>query len=183
MPFVSGLRVFEMGCICGARGRENPHLSRLREILDKHRNDTGFLIPVLQEAQDAYGYLSEDVLEAISTEMSVPLSQIYGVTTFYSQFRLHPHGREIIKVCHGTACYVSGAEGITRGIAEELGIKVGETTEDRLFTLESVACLGACGLSPVMMIGDETYGRLNSQRARETVKKRRKVLGEEKKNA
>lgn len=160
-----------MGCICGARGRENPHLSRLREILDKHRNDTGFLIPVLQEAQGAYGYLSEEVLEAISMEMSVPLSQIYGVTTFYSQFRLHPHGREIIKVCHGTACYVSGAEAIAKGIAEELGIRVGETTEDRLFTLESVACLGCCSLAPVMMINKETYGRLTSDIARGVIKK------------
>lgn len=160
-----------MACICGARGRENPYLSRLREILDKHRNDAGFLIPVLQETQDAYGYLSEDVLEAISTEMSVPLSRIYGVTTFYSQFRLHPHGREIIKVCHGTACYVSGAEEISHAVSNEIGIENGETTRDGKFTLEGVACLGCCSLAPVMMINDATYGRLTPGAARRVIKR------------
>lgn len=175
--------MFEMACIHGNRKRENFHSSPLREILDKHRNDTGFLIPVLQEAQDAYGYLSEDILEAISTEMFVPLSQIYGVTTFYSQFRLHPHGENTIKLCYGTACHVSGAEDIGMALSAELGIEIGETTRDKKFTLESVACLGACGLSPVMMIGDETHGRLKPQRAREIVRKRRKILGEEKKDA
>jgi NADH-quinone oxidoreductase subunit E len=149
-------------------------LTQLGEILDRYRNHTGALIPVLQETQKAYGYLSEGILEKIADGLGVPLSQVYGVTTFYSQFKLVPHGQYIIRACHGTACYVSGAKSITESIANKLGIEEGQTTEDRLFTLETVACVGACGLAPVMMINDETFGRLSSQKALKIVRKVKK---------
>lgn len=118
------------------------------------------MIPVLQAAQDIYGYLPREVLEKIAAELKLPISQVYGVVTFYAQFNLTPRGRYIIRVCQGTACYVRGGGEIFQEIQDQLGIKDGETTEDLRFTLESVACLGACGLAPVIMINDDTHGRL-----------------------
>ncbi|MDP3013981.1 MAG: NADH-quinone oxidoreductase subunit NuoE [Candidatus Subteraquimicrobiales bacterium] len=150
----------------------NPLLA-LEKLIEREKNDAGSLIPILQEAQNIYGHLSEKVLEKISEKLNVPLSQIYGVGTFYTQFKLEPHGKHVIKVCHGTACYVNGAEEITKVLSEKLGIGVGETTDDKLFTLDAVSCLGACGLSPVMMINSETFGRLTSKRTREIIKKKR----------
>lgn len=144
---------------------------KLDAILAKHKGERGALITILQEAQDIYGYLSEDVLERISNHTGMRLSQIYGVATFYSQFRLCPCGKHILRVCHGTACYVSGAAKISEDISKELEIKMGETTRDRLLSLESVSCLGACGLAPVMMINEKTYGRLDSERAVEIIRK------------
>lgn len=144
---------------------------KLDDILDKHKGEKGVLITILQEVQHAYGYLSEEILEHISNHTGVRLSQIYGVVTFYGQFRLHPCGRYMIKVCHGTACYVSGAAGISEDISKELGIEVGETTKDSLFSLETVSCLGACGLAPVMMVNEKTHGRLNPESATEVIRK------------
>ncbi len=144
---------------------------KLNQILDKYKGEKGTLITVLQEAQHAYGYLSEEILEYIANHTGVKLSQIYGVVTFYGQFRLHPGGKHMIKVCHGTACYVSGAAKISDDISSELEIEIGETTKDGIFSLETVACLGACGLAPVMMINKKTYGRLNSESATEAIKK------------
>ena len=153
---------------------EELDLTKLDKILDKYKDQVGALIPVLQETQKTYGYLTEEILEKIATDSDVPLSQVYGVCTFYSQFKLAPHGQYVIRMCHGTACYVNGAKGVTDSIADKLDINEGETTEDRLFTLETVACLGACGLAPVMMINDETFGRLSSQKALKIVRKIKK---------
>ena len=128
------------------------------------------LIPVLQKLQEAYGYLPQDVIKRLSERTGIFVSKIMGVVTFYSQFRLEPIGKNIVRICFGTACHVIGAENIADAICRELGIKLGETTEDRLFTVESVACLGCCSLAPVIMINDETHGRLTPDTARNVIK-------------
>lgn len=130
------------------------------EVLDHYRDYDGGLIPVLQEAQNIYGYLPADALETISQELSLPFSEVFGVVTFYSQFHLKPRGRNIIRVCLGTACHVLGGSKIFESIQNTLGVGNGETTEDLRYTLESVACIGACGLAPCIMINDDTHGRL-----------------------
>ncbi len=141
-------------------------LTALEPILQKHADDPGALISVLQETQDAFGYLPKSALRAIASARGVPLSHVWGVATFYSQFHLRPRGRKLIRICHGTACHVRGASEVTRAVSEELGMKVGETSEDLEFTLESVACVGCCGLAPVMLVDDKTYGQLDNVSAR-----------------
>ncbi len=131
--------------------------------IDSFRTSTSSsasVIPLLQQIQNRYGYLSESNLERVSEYTHVPLSSIYGVATFYSQFRLSRPGKHLIRVCQGTACHVLGAGEIMAHFQEQLGIEENETTTDGLFTLESVRCLGCCSLAPAMMIDDETYGRL-----------------------
>lgn len=128
-------------------------------------------IPILQEVQSAFGYLPESVIEHIAKSTQITSTQVYGVATFFKQFRLQPVGKHIIKVCHGTACHVGGAERISQAISEELKIKDGQTTKDLKFTLEQVACLGCCSLAPVMMIDDIVYGRLTSSSAVKVLKK------------
>jgi NADH-quinone oxidoreductase subunit E len=130
------------------------------ELLDHYRNYDGGLIPVLQEAQSIYGYLPSEALEKISQELRIPFSEVFGVVTFYAQFHLKPRGRNIIRVCLGTACHVLGGSRIFKSIQDVLGVGNGETTEDLRYTLESVACIGACGLAPCIMINDDTHGRL-----------------------
>jgi NADH-quinone oxidoreductase subunit E len=124
------------------------------------------LIPVLQSTQDAYGYLPEEALSRIAQKLRMPLSAVYGVATFYTQFHLEPRGRRIVRICHGTACHVRGADEVTRVIEDELGVKVGTTAEDLSFTIESVACVGCCGLAPVVLVDDQTFGGLDAQSAR-----------------
>ena len=147
-----------------------PDLSLLEPRLEKYKGKKGSLIPLLQGAQDIYGFIPETVFHRLSEVTGIPLSDLYGVATFYAQFRLKPVGRHIIKVCHGTACHVQNADEITDSLQESLKIKDGETTADRLFTLESVACLGCCSLAPVMMIGEQTYGKLTGNEAVRIVK-------------
>lgn len=147
----------EKKCCCG---HELNRLSQLDEILGKYLGMKGALIPALQEAQNAYGYLSREVIERIAEKMAIPVSQIYGVVTFYSQFHLNPRGRNIIRVCQGTACHVRGAKAVLQAIENQLKIAAGATTPDLKFTLETVACIGACGLAPVLMVNDDTHGRL-----------------------
>jgi NADH-quinone oxidoreductase subunit E len=145
-------------------------LSLLDPLIRKYRGKKGNMIPLLQGTQELYGYLPRKAFEKISEETGLKLSEMFGVATFYAQFRLNPVGRNIIKVCHGTACHVQNAKEITEAIEEGLKIKDGETTEDRLFTLESVACLGCCSLAPVMMIGDQTYGKLTGNESVKIIK-------------
>ncbi|MBP2626157.1 MAG: NADH-quinone oxidoreductase, subunit [Firmicutes bacterium] len=147
-------------CCCGGNANQ---FAKLDEILQKYQGVKGSLIPVLQEAQNAYGYLPKEVLQNIAEKMNIPISQIYGVVTFYAQFHLKPRGKNIIRVCQGTACHVRGAKAILAEIEKKLDIKAGGTTPDLLFTLETVACIGACGLAPVMMINDDTHGRLTPE--------------------
>lgn len=132
----------------------------LDEIISKHKDTKGALIPILHEAQDLYGYLPAEVQSQIAKKLRIPLSEIYGVISFYHQFSLKPKGKYKISICMGTACYVKGAGAILDKLKEELNIDLGDTTEDGDFTLEECRCIGACGLAPVLTINDEVYGRL-----------------------
>ncbi len=140
-----------------------------KELLPRH------LIAVLQEVQDVYGYLPEPALEEISYGLNVPLARVYGVCTFYSQFRMAPLGKYIIKVCDGTACHVRGSNDLLEELKTQLGIHPGQTTEDGLFSFETVMCIGACGLAPVIMIGDETYGKLTPGKLSEVLDSYRRM--------
>lgn len=148
------------GCCCGC---SKDRFAKVDEILERFKGAKGALIPVLQEAQHAYGFLPKDVISRIAETLKIPVSQVYGVVTFYSQFHLNPRGRNIIRVCQGTACHVRGAKAVLKAIEDELHISAGHTTPDERFTIETVACLGACGLAPVLMINDDTHGRLTAE--------------------
>jgi NADH-quinone oxidoreductase subunit E len=145
----------------------DPVIARLRE---------GYgMVEALHTTQETFGYLPRKALENIADELTLPFSRVYGVATFYNQFRLKPVGKYIIDVCMGTACHVAGAPLIVEAFTQELGIPVGETTEDQLFTLQTVNCVGACALAPVVRVGDEeTYGRLTPNNARKLVRQLRK---------
>jgi NADH:ubiquinone oxidoreductase subunit E len=135
-------------------------LTPLNEVLEQFKSQHGAVIPVLQKAQGIYGWLPRPVLETISRKMNVPLSQVYGVVTFYSQFYLKRRGRHIIRQCDGTACHVRGAARIIDTMENYLGIKAGNTSPDYKYTYEVVYCLGSCGLSPVAMVDDRVVGHL-----------------------
>ena len=139
---------------------ETLDLEPLAKLIDEFGGKSGTLIPILQRAQEIYGYLPPEVLKRISEKTGIPLSQIYGVVTFYAQFYLTRRGKCIVKQCDGTACHVRGAGKIVDAIEKELGVKAGETTPDYKFSFEVVYCLGSCGLSPVATINDKVVGRL-----------------------
>ncbi len=145
-------------------------LSLIDPIIQKYMNKEGNLIPILQGVQGIFGYIPNEAFYKLNKDVGLELSAMYGVATFYSQFRLNPVGKHIIKVCHGTACHVQDAPKITSAIMDSLKISDGETTEDNMFTLESVACLGCCSLAPVLMVGDETYGNLTGKAAVKVIK-------------
>ena len=145
-------------------------LSQLDHLIEKYKGRKGNMIPLLQGTQAIFGYLPRVAFEKIAAETGLDLSDMYGVATFYAQFRLKPVGKHIIKVCHGTACHVQNANTISDSLEDALKIKDGETTGDGMFTLESVACLGCCSLAPVMMIGENTYGKLTGTEAVRIVK-------------
>lgn len=145
-------------------------MDKLCQILNKYEGKKGSLISILQDVQEYYEYLPVEVLNYISEATGIKLAKIYGVATFYTQFRLTPIGKNLILLCQGTACHVNGAKAIEEAVCEELQIKEGETTEDGLFTLTNVACLGCCSLSPVMMINGQTYGKLTPKEARKILK-------------
>jgi NADH-quinone oxidoreductase subunit E len=140
---------------------DNVKLDEVEELLKRYEGgDKSLLIPILQETQKAYGYLPKKALEQIAEYVNVSLSHIYGLVTFYNQFYLTPRGRNSVRVCRGTACHVRGGPSILRAAQKVLGIKEGETTSDLRFSLETVACFGACFLSPVMMVNNDYYGKL-----------------------
>ena len=143
---------------------------RSREIVADVGSEPEKVIPLLQEIQNRHGFLSQELVEAVAVEIKLPVSRLYGVATFYSQFRFEPIGKHLIKVCKGTACHVAGAEKVYSIITEELGVKEGGTTADGLFTLESVACLGCCSLAPVVMIDDSIYGKLSPSKVSKILK-------------
>jgi len=154
-----------MACTCGnEKESREKYFAPLKDILKNYAKEERYLIPILQEAQDEYGYLPEDVIKEIASNLNLSLSQVYGVVTFYTQFHLEPRGENIVRVCMGTACHVRGGADVLKAIQEELGIGSGETTEDLKYTLETVACIGACGLAPVIMINDDTHGRLTAEK-------------------
>ena len=146
--------------------------------LQHYAGEEGKLIPLLQKVQQIDGYISRERIQEIHRNSGIPLSQIYGVATFYSQFRLHPVGKHIIRVCHGTACHVSGANGITQAVEDNLKIATGETTPDRQITLEMVSCLGCCSLAPVIMVDNSTYGNLTPQDIKKVLKPYKKPTEE-----
>lgn len=135
-------------------------VEELNQFLKENKEKDGALIPALHKAQDIFGYLPIEVQNIISEELNVPLSEIYGVATFYSQFSLIPKGKYKIGVCLGTACYVKGSQAILDKVQEELNIDVGQTTPDGKFSLDATRCLGACGLAPVLVINEDVYGKL-----------------------
>jgi len=145
-------------------------LSLMNALIEKYKDKKGNLIPLLQGVQELYGYVPHDAFLKLHNEVGLKLADMYGVATFYAQFRLNPVGKHIIKVCHGTACHVQNAMKLTEALMDSLKINDGETTDDNLFTLESVACLGCCSLAPVMMIGDETYGKLDGKKSVKIIK-------------
>lgn len=136
-------------------------MSALMVCINAHRNEKGALMPVLQEAQNIYGYLPAEVQTVIAEELGVSLAEVYGVATFYSQFTLTPKGKHKISICLGTACYVKGSDKILEAVEHELRISCGNCTPDKKFSIDSCRCVGACGLAPVMIIDGEVYGRLS----------------------
>jgi NADH:ubiquinone oxidoreductase subunit E len=135
-------------------------LKKLEPVIDRYAGRAGYLIPALKDAQDIFGYVPMEVQHYIARGLRIPPAHIYGVVTFYSFFTITPRGRHTIRLCLGTACYVKGAKEMVEMIEREMGLSVGDTSEDGRFTLEAVRCLGACGLAPVMMIGEDTHGNI-----------------------
>ncbi len=134
--------------------------AKILEIIDKYRDDQGALIPTLHEVQEFYGYLPIEVQKIISEELNIPLAEIYGVVTFYTQFSTQPKGKYTVSVCLGTACYVKGSGKILEKFESILGVKAGEVSADGMFGIEACRCIGACGLAPVATVNGEVYGRL-----------------------
>jgi len=155
----------EKGCAVGAQY----DCTELDDALEKYGNVEGSLITVLQKAQEIYGFLPRGIIEYIAGAMKIKTAKVYGVATFYTQFRFEPVGKYLILLCKGTACHVNGATSIEDALCDELGISDGGTTEDGLFTLNNVACVGCCSLSPVMMINGETYGRLTGDKVKSVI--------------
>lgn len=152
----------------------NSDLTLLEDTLNQYKSVEGSLIAILQNAQEIYGYLPIDVIYHIAEQTGIKPAKVMGVATFYTQFRFQPVGKYLIMLCQGTACHVNGSDRIEQAITEELGITDGQTTEDGLFTLKNVACLGCCSLSPVMMINDETYGTLTPDSTKKILKQLKK---------
>ncbi|MBQ3339029.1 MAG: NADH-quinone oxidoreductase subunit NuoE [Atopobiaceae bacterium] len=145
-------------------------LSLIEPVLETYAEDPVSLIALLQETQDIYGYLPMDVMELISARTGTAIASVIGVATFYAQFRLQPVGKYLIMLCQGTACHVNGSELISAAITDELGIEDGQTTEDGLFSLKHVACLGCCSLSPVMMVNGKVYSSLTPDKAKKVLR-------------
>jgi NADH:ubiquinone oxidoreductase subunit E len=145
--------------------------AELKEYIDSVKNSQGVTMQILQKAQGIFGYLPIEVQQFISDETNIPLADIYGVVTFYTQFSTEEKGKHRIGVCLGTACYVRGSQAILDKIVDELNVEVGKTTEDKLFTLEATRCLGCCGLAPVMVIDEDVYGKLDTSKVIGILKK------------
>ena len=154
-----------------AAEQEEIDLTAANQVIDKYQGMHGSLMPVLQAIQEAYGYIPEETVDLVSERLNVYTSQIYGVLTFYAQFHLEPRGKYIVRVCMGTACHVKGATRIGETLEDRLGIGHAETTSDLKFTAEYVACIGACGMAPVIMVNDATYGSMTVQKMDEVIEK------------
>ncbi len=151
------------GKVPQAAERQSGVQDKVKPIIERWKDKDGALIPLLQEIQDHLGYLPREVLEEIARAMKISLAKVLGIVTFYAQFHTQPRGKNIIRVCMGTACHVRGGADVMGKLQEELDLKNGETTPDLAFTLESVACIGACGLAPVITVNNETHGRLKPE--------------------
>ena len=144
---------------------------KIAGLVEKYQNDDGTVIGLLQDIQEELGYLPQDTLSRVSKQIGVPLSTLFGLTTFYSNFRLEPMGKHHIRTCVGTACHVKGAPFVVDTIERELGIKTGETTEDGTFTFDTVNCLGACALAPLVVIDEEYYGKTDQKKIMKIVER------------
>ena len=144
--------------VCGKEQKE-----KFDQVIQKYKSMKGAIIPVLHEVQGIYGYLPVEVQEMVAEALNVPLSEIYGIVTFYAQFNLNPKGKYKISMCMGTACYVKGADKILEELKKNLGIEVGECTADKKFSLDACRCIGACGLAPVLTINEDVHGRLSPE--------------------
>jgi len=136
---------------------------QLKQVIKEKKDVTNPLIEILHKAQDIFGYLPAEVQQFIADEMEIPVGQVFGVVTFYNHFSMKPRGKHVINVCTGTACFVKGAPKILQMLTDDLGIKIGNTTKDGLFTLSAVRCVGACSLAPVFVIDEEAYGRIDTR--------------------
>ena len=159
-------------CCCDCNNNMDKYAA-LQQVIEELKNEPGCLMPVMQRAQDIFGYLPEDVQNIIAKGLDIPVSDVYGVATFYAQFNLEPKGKYIISVCLGTACYVKGAQLVLEDLEKVLGVPAGSTTPDGLFTLNATRCLGACGLAPVIMVNDDVYGRLTPDQVAGVIEKYR----------
>ncbi|MFZ5809076.1 MAG: NAD(P)H-dependent oxidoreductase subunit E [Chloroflexota bacterium] len=147
-------------------------LKPILSIMEEFRKQRGAIIPILQRTQEAYGYLPKPILNVISKSMHIPLSRLYGVATFYTQFRLKPIGEHLVKICRGTACHVRGSSLIIEAVERELGLSEGQdTTPDRMITVEKVGCFGACALAPVVVIDNDTYGGMTTDKVNKQLRK------------
>lgn len=135
-------------------------MKELIAFIEEHKNVKGPLMPIMQKAQELFGYLSLETQSVIADALDIPVTEVYGVSTFYSQFSLEPKGQHIVSICTGTACYVKGAQAIVDEVEKILGVSCGNTTKDGKFTVEGTRCLGCCGLAPVMVINEDVYGRV-----------------------
>lgn len=142
---------------------------QLEKVFASYKGEKNELIPVLQDVQEELGYLPEEAMKKVSRFVRVPESKVFGVATFYARFHLNPRGKHIIRLCTGTACHVRGAKKVADKVEEALTVGVGETTEDMKFTYEQVACIGACGLAPVMTIDEKTFGKLDADKVKKTI--------------
>ena len=166
-----------MACNCSNKVeevRELVDLSLIDPIIEKYGKVNGATITILQGVQEEYGYIPSESLTYIAQKTGMKEAKLYGVATFYTQFRMNPVGKNLILLCQGTACHVNGASTIEKAICEELGITEGETTPDKIFTFTNVACLGCCSLAPVMMINGETYAKLTPEKTVEVLRNLRK---------
>ena len=150
-------------------------LKTYMESLAGNENPESYLIAVLHRVQGIFGYLPRDIMDIVAETMNIPTAHIWGVATFYHYFNLKPVGKHIVSVCMGTACYVKGAGEVLNVLKKQLGLEVGETSEDKLFTLQEARCLGACGIAPVIMIDDKIYGELDGKKTVEIINKYQKA--------
>lgn len=152
-------------CACACKNEtDQEKYDRIQEIIDEYKDVEGSLIQVLHFAQGIYGYLPDELQRFIADGMNIPLNEVYGVVTFYTLFTTRPKGENTIGVCMGTACYVKGAKDVLKAFSDQLGIKVGQTSEDLKFTLEITRCIGACGLAPAITINDKVYQKVDPQK-------------------
>jgi NADH-quinone oxidoreductase subunit E len=164
--------------VSGTRTREEPNVAVVDAIVHKHNVHAGATIAILQEIQEIYGYVPREAILRVSQDTGIPASDIYGIVTFYAQFRLQPQGQHLIKVCHGTACHLNGAEKMADAVCKCAGAKEGETSADGKYTVEKVACLGCCSLAPTIMIDNETFGRLTPDNVSKVIREFEKADNE-----
>ena len=168
----------ENTCACGEKLSESELLAKLDEVLQEYKEKPGALIPVLQIAQGMFGYLPETALKRIALGLNKPYSEVAGVVSFYAFFSTSPRGKNVIRVCLGTACYVRGGKNVLDALKHRLKIDVGETTEDRLFSLEVARCFGACGLAPTISVNDKVYKRVRPTKVGEILNQYRETANQ-----